>query len=73
MIGTSSAMSVKSPVGVLGATGAVGQKFLKLLENHPSCSVFDFKFALMDHNTIRGAAGASVLNAELLKAQGYLG
>jgi len=28
-------MSTKIPVGVLGATGAVGQKFIKLLENHP--------------------------------------
>src|SRR5438045_3381746 len=28
-------MSKKIPVGVLGATGAVGQKFVKLLENHP--------------------------------------
>lgn len=25
----------KIPVGILGATGAVGQKFVKLLENHP--------------------------------------
>lgn len=36
------------------------------------CSIFDYKFTLMGHNTIRGAAGASILNAELLKAQGYL-
>jgi aspartate-semialdehyde dehydrogenase len=28
-------MSNKIPVGVLGATGAVGQKFVKLLEGHP--------------------------------------
>ena len=28
-------MANKIPVGVLGATGAVGQKFVKLLENHP--------------------------------------
>ena len=28
-------MSGKIPVGVLGATGAVGQKFIKLLEGHP--------------------------------------
>jgi aspartate-semialdehyde dehydrogenase len=36
------------------------------------CSIFDYKFTLMGHNTIRGAAGASILNAELLKAQGLL-
>ncbi|MDZ7262283.1 MAG: aspartate-semialdehyde dehydrogenase [candidate division KSB1 bacterium] len=37
-----------------------------------SCPVFDVKFSLLGHNTIRGAAGAAVLNAELLKAKGYL-
>jgi len=37
------------------------------------CSVFDWKFTVLSHNTIRGAAGAAVLNAELLKAKGYLG
>ena len=36
------------------------------------CSVLGVKFVLLGHNTIRGAAGASVLNAELLKAQGHL-
>ncbi len=37
------------------------------------CPILDFKFTLMGHNTVRGAAGASILNAELLKARGYLG
>jgi len=36
------------------------------------CPVFDFKFTILGHNTVRGAAGASILNAELLKAQGFL-
>jgi len=36
------------------------------------CSVLDFKFTVLGHNTVRGAAGASILNAELLKAQGFL-
>jgi aspartate-semialdehyde dehydrogenase len=36
------------------------------------CPVLDFKFTVLGHNTIRGAAGASILNAELLKAQGLL-
>jgi len=36
------------------------------------CAVFDWKFTLLSHNTIRGAAGAALLNAELLKSQGYL-
>jgi aspartate-semialdehyde dehydrogenase len=36
------------------------------------CHVLDWKFTVLSHNTIRGAAGAAVLNAELLKAKGYL-
>jgi aspartate-semialdehyde dehydrogenase len=36
------------------------------------CAVLDWKFTLLSHNTIRGAAGAALLNAELLKSQGYL-
>jgi len=35
------------------------------------CSVLDWKFTVLSHNTIRGAAGAALLNAELLKVQGY--
>jgi aspartate-semialdehyde dehydrogenase len=35
------------------------------------CHVLDWKFTVLSHNTIRGAAGAAVLNAELLKANGY--
>jgi aspartate-semialdehyde dehydrogenase len=30
------------------------------------------RFICMGHNTVRGAAGASILNAELLKKKGYL-
>jgi aspartate-semialdehyde dehydrogenase len=37
------------------------------------CGVLDWKFTVLSHNTIRGAAGAAVLNAELLKVRGYLG
>lgn len=36
------------------------------------CEVFDYKYVLLSHNTIRGAAGASVLNAEFMLAQGML-
>jgi aspartate-semialdehyde dehydrogenase len=35
--------------------------------------LFDYKFIVLGHNTIRGAAGGSLLNAELLCSQGYLG
>ena len=36
------------------------------------CSVLDWKFTVLSHNTIRGAAGAALLNAELLKVKGYI-
>jgi aspartate-semialdehyde dehydrogenase len=35
-------------------------------------SVFDVKFTLLGHNTVRGAAGAALLNAELLVARGLI-
>lgn len=35
-------------------------------------SLFDFKMVAMGHNTIRGAAGASILNAELMIATGLI-
>ncbi len=36
------------------------------------CPLLGIKFVVLSHNTIRGAAGGSILNAELLAAQGYL-
>jgi aspartate-semialdehyde dehydrogenase len=36
------------------------------------CPVLDWKFVCLTHNTIRGAAGAAVLNAELMYAEGAL-
>jgi aspartate-semialdehyde dehydrogenase len=36
-------------------------------------AVLDYRFVALSHNTIRGAAGAAILNAELLIAQGLLG
>ncbi|MHC6203822.1 aspartate-semialdehyde dehydrogenase [Breznakiellaceae bacterium SP9] len=36
------------------------------------CPVFDLRFTGLSHNTVRGAAGGGILNAELLKAKGYL-
>jgi aspartate-semialdehyde dehydrogenase len=35
-------------------------------------SLFDLRMEILVHNTIRGAAGAAILNAELLKARGLL-
>ncbi len=36
------------------------------------CEVLDVKFVALVHNTVRGAAGGAILNAELLVRQGYL-
>jgi len=36
------------------------------------CPVFDIKMVIMGHNTVRGAAGAAILNAETLLKKGYL-
>jgi aspartate-semialdehyde dehydrogenase len=36
------------------------------------CPVLDYKFIALGHNTVRGAAGCAVLNAELMKSEGWL-
>jgi aspartate-semialdehyde dehydrogenase len=36
------------------------------------CPALDYKFVVLSHNTIRGAAGAAVLNAELMHSEGML-
>jgi aspartate-semialdehyde dehydrogenase len=36
------------------------------------CPILDIRFVALVHNTIRGAAGAAILNAELLEAKGLL-
>jgi aspartate-semialdehyde dehydrogenase len=36
------------------------------------CPILDYKFVLLGHNTVRGAAGGAILNAELLVAQEVL-
>jgi aspartate-semialdehyde dehydrogenase len=36
------------------------------------CPVLDYKFTLLSHNTIRGAAGGAILNAELMLKSGYI-
>ncbi len=37
-----------------------------------ACPILGIKFVVLSHNTIRGAAGGAILNAELLRAQGRL-
>ena len=36
------------------------------------CSLFDYKFVVLSHNTVRGAAGGSILCAEMMVAQGLM-
>lgn len=48
--------------------GGMGITAGRLREDH----LFDYKFVGLSHNTLRGAAGGSVLNAELLYRLGYL-
>jgi aspartate-semialdehyde dehydrogenase len=36
------------------------------------CPLLDWKFVVLSHNTIRGAAGAALLNAEILARTGRL-
>jgi aspartate-semialdehyde dehydrogenase len=36
------------------------------------CPLLDYKFVVLGHNTVRGAAGAAVLNAELMAAEGMI-
>jgi len=36
------------------------------------CPVLDYKYVALGHNAIRGAAGAAVLNAELMYSEGFL-
>ncbi len=36
------------------------------------CPILDYKFVALGHNTVRGAAGAALLNAELIQSEGKL-
>jgi aspartate-semialdehyde dehydrogenase len=40
--------------------------------NVRKCNVLEWKFTALGHNTVRGAAGAAILNAEYLLHKGYL-
>jgi aspartate-semialdehyde dehydrogenase len=49
-----------------------GRGMVALVGRIRPCPVFDIRFVVLSHNTIRGAAGAAILNAELMKAQGFI-
>ena len=35
-------------------------------------NIFDYRFVALSHNTVRGAAGSTILNAELLIQKGII-
>jgi len=74
-------MKRKIPIGILSATDVVEPRFdvdmgagmTAVVGRLRPCGVLDWRFTVLSHNTIRRAAGAALLNAELLKAKGFLG
>lgn len=51
---------------------ATGKGMTTTIGRLRECPLLDVKFAALSHNTVRGAAGSSILNAELLAVEGYL-
>ncbi|MGH2508522.1 MAG: aspartate-semialdehyde dehydrogenase [Ktedonobacteraceae bacterium] len=49
-----------------------GQGMTVTLGRLRPCPILHYKFVMLGHNTIRGAAGGSLLNAELCVSKGYL-
>jgi aspartate-semialdehyde dehydrogenase len=50
----------------------LGRGFTVSVGRVRECPVFDVKFVMLSHNTIIGAAGGAIMNAELAKVKGYL-
>ena len=49
-----------------------GEGMVSVVGRLRQCNILDYKFVVLGHNLVRGAAGAAILNAELLKSKGYL-
>lgn len=49
----------------------VGSGMAAVVGRVRECPILDVKLTLLSHNLVRGAAGAAVLNAELLAARGF--
>lgn len=72
--------AVKNPVVVLDEDDRpqprkdvnAGRGMAAVVGRVRECPLLDVKLTLLSHNLVRGAAGAALLNAELLAAQGYL-
>ncbi len=50
----------------------LGRGMISVVGRIRPCPLLDFKYVILGHNTIRGAAGAAILNAELLKSKGFI-
>jgi len=50
----------------------LGKGMASIVGRVRECPVLDYKLLILSHNTIRGAAGAAILNAEYLKVKGFL-
>jgi aspartate-semialdehyde dehydrogenase len=50
----------------------IGNGFTVTVGRVRKCKIFDLKITLLSHNSVLGAAGGSILNAELAKEKGYL-
>jgi aspartate-semialdehyde dehydrogenase len=50
----------------------VGDGMCTVVGGLKPCRLLDWKFTALGHNTVRGAAGASILNAEFAVAKGLL-
>jgi aspartate-semialdehyde dehydrogenase len=72
--------ALKNPVVVLGEENRpqprrdvnTGNGMAAVVGRVRECPLLDVKLTLLSHNLVRGAAGAALLNAELLAARGFL-
>jgi len=70
----------KRPIYYFSEPNYPQPKYQRNLEDGMAVSVgrlredplFDFKFVILSHNTVRGAAGGAVLCAELMKEKGFI-
>jgi aspartate-semialdehyde dehydrogenase len=65
-------MSSKFRVGIIGATGTVGQRFIQMLERHPQFGVTpEAGSGSPEGNSYTKACIWTIVNAELLAAKGH--
>jgi len=73
-------LSPKKPIHYLEEENFPQPKYQRNLEHGMAVAVgrlrddplFDFKFVILSHNTVRGAAGGAILCAELMKEKGFI-